>query len=150
MALHDFACPTCGAILRDIYRPISVGAQADPPLHCGQPAQWIPQVGRMDTFEPFDTVNGRNQPITIASLTQLRKVERESEQHYRNGEGQPLVWRMYSQDRSNRHTNTQGPDPGTRITPADLAKHHLQVTKHGEVEPSVTLGPGMADSSSPF
>lgn len=128
MALHDYQCPVCGHIKRDVNVPISVGAQKGAPLcphrcqryeHLGPYwvyMEWIPQVGRIDALESFQefTVEGpRGEPIRIDSLRKLRQVERLSEQGERNGEGTKMVWRDYSQDASNkdRHALTnQTPD----------------------------------------
>ena len=65
----------------------------------------------------------------VESLSALRQIERESEQRHRNGEGAPLVWRDYSNDRSNfdRHTlaaNVNQPmdgiagGPGVKVDPS--------------------------------
>jgi hypothetical protein len=53
MALHDFWCQVCGQVLVDVNVPISLGAQAGAPEHCGRRTAWIPQVGRIDAYEPF-------------------------------------------------------------------------------------------------
>jgi hypothetical protein len=53
---------------------------------------------------------------TVGSLTDIRRLERESEQREANGEGRRMVWRDYSQDHSNKHTHTLAPDPS--LTPS--------------------------------
>lgn len=120
MALHDFRCRFCGTVRRDVNVPIAVGAsRAQVICFClGTPEQmqWIPQIGRMDYgpaggagFKAFaieEEVRGKPQRIEIDSVAKLRKVEREFETHARNGEGRPLVWRDYHQDRSNRDVHT--------------------------------------------
>lgn len=129
MALHDFRCPACGDVYPDVDVPIALGARAAN-LRCPNPVhtaphprlEWIPQIGRMDFgpsagagFKAFTIQDrdARGRVITreIDSLHTLRKVERESEQRARNGEGQPLVWRDYSQARSNRDQHTLAKDP---------------------------------------
>jgi len=57
---------------------------------------------------------------TVASLADIRRLERESEQRERNGEGRRMVWRSYSQDDSNKDKHTLGEDPS--LTPP---KHYL-------------------------
>lgn len=151
MALHDYECPSCSIRAYDINIPIEVGAVkgAPPCPECGQDMDWIPQVGRMDALEPFqrfETTDGRGQPITIDSLHKLRQIERESEVHERNGEGQRMVWRKYSQDPSNVHVHTLGTDPQEAPSRAAAAKFGPGIRKSAE-EPSVTYGPGVTDAN---
>lgn len=142
MPLHDFACRQCGAVQLDVYRPIAERASDRPPLCYGNPntgahdpvvTEWLPQVGAMDaagTFTPFSVeVQGRNgvhQTRTVDSLHTLRTIERETEQAHRNGEGQPMRFRMWSNDRSNGDVNSFGADPATVATAA-LAKEREEV-----------------------
>lgn len=151
MALHNFVCPRCGVIARDIYVPITEGARAAEARlfcrHCAEGAhvgvhlEWIPQIGRMDassgpSFKSFQTFDAFNKTkITISSLHQLRALERESEQRARDGEGQHVVWPAYSNEPSNMDTHaiagkwTDHPDlppPGKRgvtIRAADDVKN---------------------------
>lgn len=52
---------------------------------------------------------------TIDSITKLREVERSSMEAYKEGRGQPLVFRAFTQDRSNQDSNVFGrPDQGAR------------------------------------
>lgn len=151
MALHDFFCQTCGQVLVDVNVPIALGAIKGAPEHCGQPANWIPQVGRMDAYEPFqefEARDGQNNLVTVDSLTKLRKIERESEEQYRNGEGQPIVWRRYSNDRSNRdvhalHPNWQG---GAQPDPAWVQKHRHDIER-GDLVADTDYGPGVSDAT---
>ena len=126
---HDFRCDACGKSHPNVV--VEEGQSVfTTPFYCGCGAilVWIPKVGRMDALEPFqrfevtvrDPATGGNQQVTIDSLHKLRQVERESEQRARNGEGQPLVWRDYSQDASNRDVHTLGTDPS--FSAADLRK----------------------------
>lgn len=122
-AFHDFVCPACDTHHRDVPVDMQIGArQADVRCACGARLEWIPQIGRMDFgpsggtgFKSFSIQDRdeRGRVITreIDSLHALRKVERESEQRARNGEGQPLVWRDYAQERSNRDRHTLAKDP---------------------------------------
>ena len=151
MALHDFWCQTCGQVLVDVNIPIDLGAVKGAPLHCGKPAAWIPQVGRMDAYEPFqefETFDGKNQPVVVDSLHKLRQIEAQSEQDMRNGEGQPMVWRRYSNDSSNRdvHTLAPGWTGGERPDPAFVKKHAAQIRRDAAVE-NTDYGPGVSDSS---
>lgn len=151
MALHDFVCDICGKVAEDINIPIDIGAVKGAPscLWCGETMDWIPKIGRMDALEPmqeFTVMDGRNQPVLIDSLAKLRKVERESEIHARNGEGQPMVWRKYSQDRSNVHVHTLGTDPSQAPTRAGAEKFGKTLKKSAQ-EPSVSFGPGVNAST---
>lgn len=124
MALHDFRCPGCGLVARDVYVSVELGAR-QAAIYCpacddwdvGVRMEWIPAIGRMDfgpaggagfkafTIEEVDQ-RGNPQRIEVDSVHKLRALERESEQRARNGEGRPLVWRDYAQDRSNRDVHT--------------------------------------------
>lgn len=159
MPLHDYVCRTCQIVQADVYRSIDQGAQGTPPVcpRCDQPMRWIPQVGRMDagsgsSFTAFDTdvlqPDGSHRTVHIDSLRKLRQVERETEIAARNGEGQPLRWRDYSQDRSNADVNLFGPDPAQQAR-AELETLRQAVGARGRtarttVDPTaITTGPGV-------
>lgn len=119
---------------------------------------WMPQARfdmRSDSgssdIPKFTVRDGQNQLVEIDSLHKLRKLERESEQQARNGEGQPLRFRAYSQNRSNMQDNTFGPDPASRPSTAGKKKFGLQgATKQidaSQGEPTHTYGPGVNDSN---
>ena len=153
MALHDFWCQRCGQVLVDVNVPIDIGATAGAPLHCDRPMAWVPAVGRMDAssgpgFQAFEAYDGQNRPIVIDSLRKLRAVERQSEADGRNGEGQPLVWRHYSNDRSNRdvhalHPNWNGGEQPTR----EAVKKFAPALRRSAEEPGIAYGPGVSDAS---
>jgi hypothetical protein len=152
MPLHDYYCRACGRLFADVAVPIAVGAAAGAPVcrDCEQATEWIPQVGRMDAYEPFQafsTYDGQNRPVVVDSLTKLRRIERESEQQARNGEGQPMVWRRYAQDASNRDVPTLGPleGPAARPDPA-VARRVGKVVRSAE-EPDHAYGPGVSDAN---
>lgn len=151
MALHDFYCQDCGQVFTDVNVPAAIGATAGAPLHCGRPTAWIPQVGRMDAYEPFqefEARDGQNRPVLVDSLHKLRQVERASEQDYRNGEGQPLVWRSYSNDRSNRdvHALHPGWSGGEAPDPAWVRRHGDQLKRSAAVA-DTDYGPGVSDAT---
>lgn len=152
MALHDFYCSWCGQVLVDVNIPIALGAVQGAPEHCGRTATWIPQVGRMDAYEPFQefTVrDGQNREVTVESLRQLRTIERESEQQYRNGEGQPLVWRAYANDRSNKdvHALHPGWTGGATPDPAFVKKHGQTIRRGAQSDDDTAYGPGVSDAT---
>lgn len=122
MARHDYQCPGCGAT-HEVDVPAAIGAQRGAPIcpACrGMRMAWIPQIGRMDfapsggagftSFSIKEDIRGKTECIEIDSLHKLRQVERESEQRARNGEGRPLVWRDYHQNRSNGDVHTLAKD----------------------------------------
>lgn len=140
MALHDYQCVECGSIKRDVYVPISVGASAATvycpacELDLGRSVRCepIPAIGSMSIFSdavsrssPHDRAKSTAvvedpaspsgyRTVTVDSLATIRKLERESEQRERNGEGRRMVWRDFSQDASNRDRHTLGQDPSLK------------------------------------
>lgn len=118
MPRHDFQCPGCG-LIEEHYVPCSLRATQAVIYHepCECLMEWIPAIGRMDfgpaggagfkafTIEEVDQ-RGVAQRIEVDSVHKLRRLERESEVRARNGEGRPLVWRDYAQDRSNADVHT--------------------------------------------
>ena len=98
-------------------------------------------------FSAFETRNGRNEKVTIDSLHKLRQVERESEQAFRNGEGQPLVFRAWANDRSNKdasalHKNFHGGEQ-----PTAEAKRRFGSPQKFTSEPDTKFGPGVNESN---
>jgi hypothetical protein len=119
VARHDFKCPFCARVQTDINVPVTVGASNAVVLCtvCLDARMFpIPAIGRMDYgpsggtgFKGFtiqEEIRGEVKEIRVDSLQDLRRVERESEQRSRNGEGRPLVWRDYNQGGSNRDVHT--------------------------------------------
>lgn len=140
MALHDFHCAGCDLDILDVNVPIALGARAAEVRcpQCDQPAEWVPQVGRMDNYDvngSFTTTvrqpDGSYKPVTVSGLSGIRKLERETEQAYRNGEGQPMRWRAYSQDRGNQYENSFGPDPSQKPTRTTVRGEKLTVRRRG-------------------
>jgi hypothetical protein len=155
MALHDFFCGQCGQVLVDIHVPVAIGATAGAPEHCGAKTTPIPAVGSMDIgavktagFHGFETTDGRGNPVLVDSLHKLRQVERESEQAYRNGEGQPMVWRKWAQDGSNADQPTLSKSYYGGDAPTPEAKHRFGSTlKKATEEPGHSYGPGVSDAN---
>lgn len=153
MSFHDFACRACHLRLTDIDVPIAIGARAGAPPcpTCGAPTEWIPQIGRMDAasgpaFTAFDAYDGANHPVRIDSLHKLRQVERDSEQLARNGEGQQVNWRMWSNDRSNKLENTLGKYHGGEKPDPAFVKKFGKALRSVE-EPEAGFGPGVDESN---
>lgn len=162
MALHDFDCTACGSLLEDYYVPITQRATEAEPLcpTCGARMRWVPAVGRMEAgagpggFTPFTTQvlqpDGTHKPVTVSTLSDIRRLERETERAQRNGEGQQMIWRDYSQDRSNTHVHTMGEDPATKLRhelSGQKVRARLSVTRHGETAPQLALGAGVTEST---
>lgn len=99
--------------------------------------EWIPQIGRISashgpTFTAFECYDGMNRKVRVESIADLRRIERESEQQARNGEGQIMVWRDYSNDRTNKYDSAISPSwsaPGQPSRESDW-HDHPQPLKH--------------------
>ncbi len=156
MALHDFWCTVCGQLLPDVVIPAAIGARAGGPQHCGQPMAWIPaatiamDIGAVKTaaFRGFTTTDGRGQRVVVDSLHKLRQVEREAETAYRNGEGQPMVFRRWAQDGSNRDAPTLSKSYDGGTYPSPEAKHRFGAALRRSTEaPDTAFGPGVSDAT---
>ena len=153
MPLHDFHCKACGYVLADQYRSVEEGAQAHlpacPECHCTM--AWVPNVGRMDLLAEsakYLQYDGQNRPQTVDSFPAMRRLEAESDQQARNGEGQPIRFRALHQDRSNMDRNTFGDGPAERPTAEGKSKFGFQgATRRLPGEPEVTFGPGVNESN---
>jgi len=163
---HDYYCPSCKVTLRDQYRSIEVGGQAQLPdcKHCGYPMIWVVPRPRMDlrtdgdgasgeTFQKFTCRDGLNRVVEIDSLHKLREVERESEKMAADGLGQPIRFRGFSQNASNMQANTFGEPPSEKIPDDVKRKWGLRGnTKAAHVEadgsePEFAYGPGVNDNN---
>ena len=149
MAYHDFRCARCGQILVDIHVPVTIGARLGAPEHCGQPMTWIAAAPVMDiggvksaSFKAFTTRDGQNRLVRVESYHQMHRLEQVSEQQARNGEGQPIRFRMLHQDRSNVGVNTFGEVPFEK--PSEAALRKFKPVPMGE-EPG--YGPGVHDGN---
>lgn len=156
MALHDYACPACGARAVDQYRPITIRASQLRPLcpSCAVLMTWCPQVQAMDapgggSFTPFPVFvrqpDGSERSVTVSSLAHLRRIERQTEAAARNGEGQPLRFRAWNNDASNQDRNTFGPDPG-EVAKARLDAMRREAGRATSADAAATIptGPGVA------
>ena len=167
MPRHDYFCGRCGAILTDQYRSVEQGGTAHPPRcpNCFEMMTWKVPRPRMSlgtdggtedrhTFHKFTARDGRNQLVEIDSINKLRQVERESEQLARNGEGQRITFRAFSQDSSNRDVNTHGePERPPELTAESKRKWGLRgntqrvdAPADGSL-PTYEYGPGVNDSN---
>jgi hypothetical protein len=155
MPVHDYWCTVCGQVLVDIMVPIAIGQKAGAPTHCGQPTSPIPGIGRMDIggvktagFRGFETTDGRGNPVFVDSLHKLRQVEKDAEQAFRDGEGQPMVWRRYAQDVSNHDQPTLSKSYYGGDAPEPDAKQRFGSTlRKSTEEPDHGFGPGVDESN---
>ena len=160
-ALHDYLCARCGCIERDVPVPIALGAMKMPvlcPLCEDVEMDWLPQIGRMSaahgpTFTAFDTYDGQNRPVRVESIADLRRIEAESERQARNGEGQVMVWRDFSNDASNRDLSAIAKDwvaPGITPRQSDWHDHPPLVkvpTRSAEEIAKATAEPGAENAT---
>jgi len=167
MALHDLRCRDCGHVYEDVNIPVSLGARA----YC-ETNYCACSIGAESTLEPVPAAHfsGFNdsgkgsfakfttqvedpgsptgwRDITIGSLADIRREERESEQRERNGDGQRLCWRDYSQDASNKDKHTMMDDPSMKApkfysngTPVKVRRGDPVIADHGTVEQAEAAG----------
>lgn len=122
--LRLFRCEACGTEeyrtqywvpLPEGQRPAYKGEDRPLPVYCHHPecasvepcVQVLTGIKHDLLPESFiiDDLDGKG-TRRVSSLTELRQIERESEQRHRNGEGQILNWRDFSQDRGNSRENS--------------------------------------------
>lgn len=168
MPINDYVCPGCGVIEMNVYQKLirlpepqvlngyltttHLAPRVCPT--CSKPGilqfmQVIPPRVAIDlAFAPFDTEvrqpDGTYRTVRVSTLNDIRRIERESEARARNGEGEALRWRDYSQDRSNADVHTFGAAPDA--APSEAAKRRFAKTVSA-VEPEAALGPGVTEDS---
>lgn len=136
-------------MLTDVNVPVAIGARHGAPEHCGTKMTWIAAAPVMDiggvksvSFKAFTTRDGQNRLVRVESYAQMHKIEQESEQQHRNGEGQPIRFRMLHQDPSNVGVNTFGEIPFEKPSAAAVRKFKpVPMTE----EPG--YGPGVHDGN---
>lgn len=170
MARHDLRCTACGTVHRDVDIPISQGARAyclvtvcdcHPQVQDGRQQlgrlEPVPAI-RLSLFKDGGPTGGRDdfqkftlpvedpasptgfRDVTIGSLSDIRRLERESERAEQNGEGRRMIWRDYSQDGSNRDRHTIAPDPSltpdktfSNGTPVRVRRGDPVIADHGAI-----------------
>lgn len=85
--------------------------------------------------------HGGFREVTVSSLRDIRRLERESEQLERDGVGRRMCWRSYSQDDTNWDVHTLGKDPSLRPAkhfsngePVVVRKGEPVIAQHGTIE----------------
>lgn len=153
MPRHNFVCRHCGRHFENVVVPAAIGATRGAPMcpECCTATDWIPAIGAVDAREPFqafEAYDGQNRRVTVDSLRTLRRIERESEQQARNGEGQQIVFRRWSQGDSNKDVGTLGSWKGPAETPDPEAVKRLRPTAQTEAAADgASYGPGVNDSN---
>jgi hypothetical protein len=130
---------------------------------CGGVMEIAPRPGdfAIDAKEPFQRFTVHRQVPTSGGLMQveetidsvhtLRRIEQDSEQRYRNGEGEPLRFRMWNQDRTNKDVGSFGTagrigdrayDSGR--TPQGSKK--VGTKRHGPRKPKIAVAKGAGGS----
>lgn len=159
MPQQHYLCRTCGQLYLMTYQLADVGAIGWPPRcpGCCVPMVLAPQEMHTDLktdgeggkgFQKFTVhrlgPDGQQHEETIDSLHKLRAIEKDSEQRYRDGEGEPLRFRGYAQDASNLDQNSFG-DAGTigartyNSGGTATKKSNIDVTRHGTQKPNVKV-----------
>ena len=167
MPSAHFACPECGARSLVVYAAADVGGPDWPPpcYGCDTPMEQAPRPGDFGFDLRTDGGGGkasqkftihRQVPTkdslvqvaeTISSLHDVQRIERDSEQRYRNGEGEPLRFRAAHQNASNLDVNSFGTsgtiggrtyDSGT--PPVKSGK--VSVARHGQEKPRIPVAKG--------
>jgi hypothetical protein len=67
--------------------------------------------------------------VRISSLSEIRTIENESLRRARNGDGSPMVFRGFSQNRSNRHVNTFSGTPLETNKPEKIDPRAMRTTQ---------------------
>lgn len=113
----NYVCPDCETLLRDVAVPFGTTFN-EVVIECprcyhnrggGRSVRmdWIPQLGRVSagggpTFTAFETTGPDGKLTRINSISELRKMESESEKMAKDGVGQQMVWRDYANGISNK------------------------------------------------
>lgn len=171
LPLADYTCPCSpGIVYEDIPFASALGAARSAPICqiCECLMEVIPQANfdlktdgeggqgfqKFTVHRQVPTKDGLVQrEEQIDSIHKLRQIEKDSEQRYRNGEGEPLRFRAYAQDRSNRDRSSFGAsgtiggrsyDSG--IAPSGKQRAQLGVARHGTRKPKVQVARGAGES----
>lgn len=170
----DYRCPVCGEIREDVHFFASVGAVKSAPLcvpcsgeGCAVYMEVIPfarfdlatdgeggKAGQKFTIHrQVPTADGLRQVEEVVdSAHARRRIERDSEQRYRDGEGEPLRFRADHQSPSNMDCNSFGTAGTIGARTYDSGqppqkKSNVTLTRHGERKPRRALGPGLSGRS---
>ena len=142
---------------------ISTAFGAPVPSHCGAPAKWKqtrdykPEEHGWETGMKSAAIDFRNTSpmqvplgtdgMEVSSLRDIRRIERESEQRERNGEGEAYRFRAFSQNKSNMLQNTFGEPPQRKPQLFDKQGRQKISFELVDGEPQeVEMGPGAEEA----
>jgi hypothetical protein len=167
MPWADYTCEGCPGIVRNHRFDAALGAIASAPICpvCEIVMTYVPAIGRMSagngpSFKAFEVarevvdvnpatgkVERHHRRETIDSIAKLRAVERDSDRRAANGEGEPMRFRVFSQDHSNMDRGSFGPlVPESSVLKKSGRVSVKAVTPSDGSEPVVETGPGMSGS----
>lgn len=166
MVNAHYRCPACGHLYLLAYIPADVdGPDWPPTCYTCDDAQLerAPQPGDFGFDVKTDGDGGKGfQKFTvhrqvptkeglvqveesIDSLHKMRQIEKDSEQRYRDGEGEPLRFRGYAQNGSNMDVGsfgTEGTIGGRHYDSGHAPTKKMPVTRHGTKKPTVKVARG--------
>ena len=121
MPRQRFRCPACGFTDTLVYPTPLYDLQHNRMSswpHCPQCQTTFQAISEMEPFPDemnHDLLTGGlglsvtgcdGGETTVSSLREIRAIENESLRRTRNGDGTPVIFRGFSQNRSNRHVNS--------------------------------------------
>jgi hypothetical protein len=174
MPQNHYRCPNCGTLDLITYRVQDVGGPTWPP-RCVTPEcfdvrmELAPQPGdyafdlktdgdggkgfqKFTVHRQLPTKDGLKQvEETVDSVHALRRIERDSEQRYRDGEGEPQRFRAYAQGHSNMDVGsfgTAGTIGGRSYDSGQTPKKSKKIAtrRHGTEKPKVAVARGAGHS----
>lgn len=117
MPLFDFQCPTCGAMQIDVYQALRSAEPPACPSGCTALMEkcWSAGSSSAPFVEVTVEINGK--PVVAKSMSDIRRIERDSTEAWLRGEpgAQPIIFRNFSQDRSNRDVSPIDQHFGDRV-----------------------------------
>lgn len=167
MPRADYRCPECEYVERDVVFRMAWGAVASAPCcPCHEDRDIVMEVipfcrfdvkgdgdggkafQKFDVYRQVPTRDGLVQErVTVDSLHKMRQIEHDSEQRFKDGEGEPLRFRAYANNGSNMDVNSFGQSGqiGERVydsgrTPQKSGK--VTATRHGTTKPKVPVARG--------
>ena len=110
MPINTYVCEVCG-VAQEVSRTVAqIDAREALPCCCGRTLMWVPTAAHHDLLrEDFEIDVGKG-PQRVRTLSELRSIEQDSLRRVAAGEpgAQPLIFRDFSQDRSNRDQSVFG------------------------------------------
>lgn len=162
MPWADYSCPGCPGIVQNHPFSSALGAKEGAPWCRICEIQMVPVAainlslgrdsGSRDGFQKFEvhrlmpTAKGLTQVVeTVDTPRKAHQIERDSEQRYKDHEGEPLRFRALHQNRSNMDENsfgTSGTIGGRSYSSGTAPSKPAPVTRHGTRKPKVSVAKG--------